>query len=76
MDTTPHTLTTLFQQLGLPSDGADIDAFLAAHELPAGQRLPEAPFWSPAQAAFLRDALSADADWAEKVDELATRLTH
>ena len=39
-----------------------------------GVRLPDASFWSPAQAAFLRDALAADSDWAEVVDALSAAL--
>ncbi|WP_148715900.1 DUF2789 domain-containing protein [Chitinolyticbacter meiyuanensis] len=76
MDTTPHTLTTLFAQLGLPMDKDGIEAFLASHSLPAGQSLPDASFWNSSQASFLREALAADAEWAEDVDELAARLTH
>lgn len=74
MDTSPHTLAALFQQLGLPNDGASIESFLAAHRLGPGEDLAEAPFWTPAQAAFLREALVEDADWCEQADELAARL--
>ncbi len=75
MDTTPHDLTTLFEQLGLPGDAAAIDAFIEAHRpLPAATRLADAPFWTPAQRAFLVEALGADSDWAERVDELDVRL--
>ena len=34
----------------------------------------DAPFWTPAQADFLRQALAEDADWSEEVDELAVLL--
>ncbi len=75
MDTTPHTLETLFVQLGLPADAASIDRFIHEHRpLAAGQSVAEAPFWTPAQAEFLREAIDEDSDWAELVDELDTRL--
>lgn len=76
MDTSQHTFAALFEQLGLPSDSEAIDAFLAGHRLAADQPLADAPFWSPAQAEFLREALEDDSDWAEDVDELAARLSH
>jgi len=75
MDTTPHTLANLFKQLGLPDGRSEIDAFLGSHRLIEGQKLPDAPFWSAAQAQFLREAWQQDSDWAEDVDELAVRLS-
>lgn len=73
----PHakTLGGLFAQLGLPSAPDDVDGFLASHPpLPGDVCLSDAPFWSPAQAAFLKEAILGDADWAEVVDELNLRL--
>ncbi|MBI5783916.1 MAG: DUF2789 domain-containing protein [Rhodocyclales bacterium] len=68
-------LATLFAQLGLPNDPASIDAFIAAHRpLPDDVALADAPFWTPAQAAFLAEELQADADWAEVIDELNSEL--
>ena len=70
-----HDLANLFAQLGLPSDLAAINAFIAAHRpLPAGVQLAEAPFWSPTQSAFLAEELQVDADWAEVIDELNSEL--
>jgi len=70
-----HPFHELFKQLGLESDPAAIEAFLRMHApIPPGVRLPDASFWSPAQAAFLRDALAADSDWAEVVDALSAAL--
>ena len=43
--------------------------------LPDSLPLADAPFWTPAQAALLREALNQDADWAEAADELAARLS-
>ncbi|MCB2572758.1 DUF2789 domain-containing protein, partial [Listeria monocytogenes] len=50
MDTSPHTFSNLFRQLGLPAGRDDIVAFLARHHLEEGTALPDAPFWNPAQA--------------------------
>lgn len=69
------TLADLFAQLGLDADDAAQRAFIAAHApLPANLPLPDAPFWTPAQATFLREALLEDAEWAEVVDELDALL--
>ncbi|MFO1327962.1 MAG: DUF2789 domain-containing protein [Rubrivivax sp.] len=73
MDTPFHRLCDLFAQLGLPHAPAEVEHFIATHRL-AGTRLCDAPFWSVAQAQFLREQLHADADWAEVVDDLAVRL--
>nr|WP_132296042.1 DUF2789 domain-containing protein [Marinobacterium mangrovicola] len=75
MDTSSHTLNTLFEQLGLPSDTAAIDRFIETHRLFSEEvPLHEATFWTDSQAAFLQDAIQADSDWAEVVDELNIRL--
>ncbi|SDP39777.1 Protein of unknown function [Rhodoferax sp. OV413] len=75
MDTSTHRFTELFAQLGLPSDAQSIAHFLAMHSPLAGNiQLPDATFWSPAQAAFLREALLQDSDWAEVVDQLSEAL--
>lgn len=75
MDTSDHSLSTLFKQLGLPAGAADIEAFIRDHRLTDGLGLAQAPFWNPAQAAFLDEALEDDSDWAEMVDELALLLS-
>lgn len=75
MDTPSHTFHALFDQLGLSSDAVDIAHFLALNApLPGNVLLPDAPFWSPAQATFLREALQQDSDWAEPVDQLSQAL--
>ncbi|HCS07142.1 MAG TPA: DUF2789 domain-containing protein [Pseudomonas sp.] len=74
MDETPVTLENLFNQLGLESDEAAIEQFIADHMLPVDVKLVEAPFWSPAQADFLKEQLLEDALWATAVDELNARL--
>lgn len=74
MDTSQHTLHTLFEQLGLPSDAGAIDSFLENHTLEPETRLEQAGFWSAGQAQFIREALEEDSDWSEIVDQLDTLL--
>ncbi len=74
MELQDHNLDTLFQQLNLDSDPASIDAFIASHQLSADVKLIDADFWTPAQAAFLKELLREDAEWAPTVDELNVRL--
>ncbi|MCB1888868.1 MAG: DUF2789 domain-containing protein [Rhodocyclaceae bacterium] len=70
-----HSMSNLFAQLGLPSDTASIARFIEHHRpLPESMRLSEAPFWSPAQASFLREEIQEDADWAPVIDELNADL--
>jgi hypothetical protein len=71
MESPVHSMRNLFAQLGLPSDQASIDQFITTHSpLPEGMKLADAPFWTPAQASFLREEILEDADWAEIVDQL------
>lgn len=66
-----HPFHEPFKQLGLDSDPAAIEAFLRTQALlPPDAMPPDARFWSPARAAFLHRALSADSDWAEGGDAL------
>lgn len=75
MDKFFHRFSELFSQLGLPSGLEDIKAFIARHSpLAADVRLEDAPFWTKAQAEFLRDEILEDADWAEIVDQLSNAL--
>ena len=75
MDLTSHSMTNLFAQLGLPNSPAEIAHFAVLHRpLPETVRLADAPFWSPAQAQFLREEINEDADWAEVVDQLSVML--
>lgn len=71
LDTSAHSLSGLFAQLGLPNGPKEIEAFIQRHHpLPQAEPLAKAAFWTEAQAAFLRDAIANDSDWAEVVDEL------
>ncbi|MCX2864810.1 DUF2789 domain-containing protein [Paucibacter sp. PLA-PC-4] len=75
MENSFHHFCDLFAQLGLPSDEAGIRGFISSHRpLPADMRLADAPFWSPAQAALLREQVRQDADWAEVIDQLNAAL--
>ncbi|NMG16577.1 DUF2789 domain-containing protein [Aromatoleum bremense] len=75
MELPTHSLSNLFAQLGLPADEASIERFIASHSpLPENVALADAPFWTPAQAAFLREEIGDDADWAEVVDQLNLSL--
>ena len=75
METPLHRFSELFKQLGLPADDDSIARFIARHApLPGELALESAPFWSPAQAAFLREEICRDADWAEVIDQLNEAL--
>lgn len=75
MNKSNHHFSDLFAQLGLPCDEPGIQQFIATHApLPAQVRLADAPFWVPAQATFLREALLQDSDWAELADQLSNAL--
>ena len=75
MEETLHSMTNLFAQLGLPTGPADIQAFIATNRpLAAHLALEDAPFWTPAQAGFLREEILQDADWAGVIDRLDSGL--
>ncbi|PVZ13489.1 MULTISPECIES: DUF2789 family protein [unclassified Pseudomonas] len=74
MELENHTLSTLFQQLGLDNSASNIDAFIEKHQLPNDQKVSDADFWNEAQAALLKEAILADGPEALWVDELNVRL--
>lgn len=75
MNKTFHRFSELFAQMGLPTSSSDIETFLRQHSPLAGDiALADAAFWTPAQAAFLREEWREDADWAEVVDQLNAAL--
>lgn len=75
MEVSEHTLETLFQQLGLPHEQTDIEAFVQTHKpLPLSTPLAEAEFWNAGQAAFITEAFADDAEWIEAVDQLDALL--
>lgn len=76
MDINPyHNLSILFSQLGLPNDNASIQNFIEKNKpLPPNVALADAPWWTPAQAAFLRESIAENADWAITADQLSELL--
>lgn len=75
MEHAVHPLPELFAQLGLPNSAQDIRWFITTHApLPDGMRLEEAPFWTPAQAQWLREERIDDADWIGVIDQLNLAL--
>lgn len=75
LDTSVHSLSSLFSQLGLPNSSKDIEVFIEKHRpIAQAEPLSKASFWTPSQASFLHDAIAHDSDWAEVVDELNALL--
>jgi hypothetical protein len=77
MDTNKHTLSILFQQLGLAADDASVERFVRKHSpLSPKIALADADFWSLSQSQFLREGLEDDSDWAEAIDKLSALLRY
>ena len=74
MEIIAHNLTNLFLQLGMPASDKAIADFVNTHHLPSNRRLPEALWWTPAQAKFLEEGWKEDADWAPVIEELNSML--
>ena len=75
MNVSNPTLSDLFGQLGLPSDSMSIDSFIDRNKgLERSVHIENAPFWNESQAAFLQGSLVEDAEWAEVIDQLNSRL--
>lgn len=75
MDTTEHTLETLFEQLGLDSDEESMEQFIEEHRpIPAKVKLHDAAFWNESQASFLRQARAVDDAWSPIVERLNVEL--
>ena len=75
METNQPTFSNLFAQLGLPCEEQDIRQFIETHSpLSEDIKLTHAPFWTPAQMAFLHEAYLQDSDWVEVVDQLNVAL--
>lgn len=69
-----RNINMLFEQMGLDSDDASIDAFVLANQLPQDVKLVDASFWTDNQRKFLKDEYKLDAGWIEVIDDLNTRL--
>lgn len=74
MITTDPTMTNLFLQLGLDASEQGIAQFIQGHQLAAGVRVADAPYWNAGQREFLAEQLKDDAQWAEIVDQLNEAL--
>ncbi|WP_100752165.1 DUF2789 domain-containing protein [Vibrio salilacus] len=75
MELYQHDMSHLFKQLGLGSSDQEINQFVAQNrQRRDAELLHEASFWSKSQAAFLKQAIEEDADWAETVDQLDVML--
>ncbi len=75
MGTTQHEFSKLFEQLGLPSDDQSIADFLIEHTTKEKDfRLPDLPFWTTSQAAFLKESLVQDSEWSGLADQLGSAL--
>lgn len=74
MESINHPFSALFEQLGLDASNEGIEQFIISHKLPADLELVQAPFWSPAQAGFLKEEWHADSDWADVIDQLNVSL--
>lgn len=75
MGTTQHLFSDLFAQLGLPNDDQSIAQFLIEHTTKEKDfRLPDLSFWSPSQAAFLKESLVQDSEWSGLADQLSSAL--
>ena len=75
MESSMHSLSNLFAQLGLLSDEFAIQRFIKTHSpLATNILLSDAPFWTLAQASFLREEILNDSDWAEVFDQLNAKL--
>jgi hypothetical protein len=69
-----HSLNNLFLQLGLAHDQQAIEQFIATNKLNDNEKIEEAAYWTPSQAAFINECLTEDSDWAEVVDQLNALL--
>lgn len=74
MDTSAHTMKTLFLQLGLDNSEQAISEFINLNRLAKETPLQQASFWSTSQAQFIKECLALDSDWAEVVDQLNVQL--
>lgn len=74
MNTVQPRMTHLFQQLGLEANEAAIADFIKSHQLTADVHISCAPYWNPAQRAFISEKLAIDDNWAVIVDQLNEAL--
>ncbi len=70
------TMTDLFDQLGLPSDEASIQIFIAQHDgVCRACGLEQASIWNESQRTFLKEAVAQDSEWSIKAEALMAALS-
>lgn len=69
-----RNINMLFEQMGMDSDDAAVEAFISKNQLPQSVKISDATFWTDNQRKFLKEEYHADAGWIEIIDELNTRL--
>ena len=74
MDCSEHSMSALFEQLGLSKESESIEKFANTHQLDKETMLEDAPFWNASQAEFIKQALTEDSDWTEVIDQLDVML--
>ena len=74
MQMATHSMTALFDQLGLESSETAITSFIQQHQLQQNTTLKEASFWTPAQRQFIEEGWHQDSDWCVWIDQLNTLL--
>ena len=75
MESHTHTLSSLFDQLGLDNETTSIEHFIALNRaIPENVELHKASFWNTSQASFLKQMKDEDADWAGVIDQLDVML--
>jgi hypothetical protein len=75
MESQAHTLSSLFDQLGLDAQNTSIDNFITINKtIPCNVELHEATFWNASQASFLKQMKDEDVDWAGIIDQLDVML--
>ena len=71
IETTRHSMESLFAQLGLPSETNEVQQFIVMNgRLSTDILLEDAPFWTSAQSTFLKEEILMDADWAAVIEQL------
>ncbi len=75
MESHTHSLSSLFDQLGLDNEDSFIDHFITINKpIPGNVELHNATFWNASQSSFLKQMKDEDADWAGVIDQLDVML--
>lgn len=75
MESHTHTMSSLFDQLGLDSKITSIENFIDINRaIPGNVILYEANFWNASQSSFLKQMKDEDADWSGIIDQLDIML--